>query len=157
MARRRHSPLVVYTALVGSLITLNTVTVINQARPSPQADLSGRWQLNRELSENAEAKLQSMHTSSGGGHRPPAGMHGLGGLFGGRKDETEQARELFLRRPTSFVVRQDGDRIELTDSDGRVRVLTANGQKVKVDGRDIRTSGTRVVSSSPSFGSTMPR
>lgn len=35
---------------------------------------------------------------------------------------------------------QDGERIVMTDSsNGRVRTLTANGRKVKVDGRDVQT------------------
>jgi hypothetical protein len=95
--------------------------------------------LNRELSEDAEANLQSMHESAGGGEQPPSGMHGLRGLFGSGKDQTKQARELFLGPPTSLVVRLDGDRIEMTNGDGRVRALTANGRKEKVDGRDVRT------------------
>jgi hypothetical protein len=139
MLIRTHSPLVVYAALVCNLVGAEAAAVFSQARESLHTDLSGRWQLNRELSENAEAKLASMHESTGGGQTPPAGMHGLGGLFGGGKEQAEQARELFLRQPTSFVVRQDGDRIELTDSDGRVRVLTANGRKEKINGRDVRT------------------
>jgi hypothetical protein len=139
MGTKKRSSLVSYTVLVASLLAAGTVPVITQQRESPRPDLTGRWQLNRELSENAEAKLEAMHSSQGGGHRPPAGMHGLGGLFGGAKDESEQARDMFLHRPTSFVVKQDGDRIELTDSDGRVRVLTSNGRKEKVNGRDVRT------------------
>jgi hypothetical protein len=140
MGTTTRSSLVAYSVLVASLLAAGTVPVITtQQRESPPPDLTGRWQLNRELSENAEAKLEAMHASQGGGHRPPAGMHGLGGLFGGGKDETEQAREMFLHRPTSFVVKQDGDRIEFTDSDGRVRVVTANARKEKVNGQDVRT------------------
>jgi hypothetical protein len=139
MRTKKPSSLVAYTILVVSLFAAGTVAVITQQRESPRPDLTGRWQLNRELSENAEAKLEAMHSSQGGGHRPPAGMHGLSGLFGGGKDEAEQARDMFLHRPTAFVVNQDGDRIELTDSDGRVRVLTANERKEKVNGRDVRT------------------
>ncbi len=139
MGTQKPSSLAAYTVLVASLSAAGTVPVITQQRESPPPDLTGRWQLNRELSENAEAKLEALHSSQGGGHRPPPGMHGLGGLFGGGKDETEQARDMFLHRPTSFVVKQDDDRIELTDSDGRVRVFTANGRKEKVNGRDVRT------------------
>jgi hypothetical protein len=139
MRTRTRSLYVAYTVLVASLFVAGPAPVITQERESSYPDLSGRWQLNRELSENAEAKLESMHGSQDGGHRPPAGGHGLGGLFGGGKDETEQARDMFLHRPTAFVVNQDGDRIELTDSDGRVRVLTANERKEKVNGRDVRT------------------
>jgi hypothetical protein len=36
-------------------------------------------------------------------------------------------------------MRQDGERIVLTDSGGRVRTLNANGRKEKIDGRDVRT------------------
>lgn len=138
---RSCSTRVASSVLAASLVCAGQTPAAAQGPEPSRPELSGRWELNRERSESAEAKLESMQGSPGGGHQPPAGMHGLGGLFGrgGQQSSIEQARELFLRRPTSFVVRQDGDRIEVTEGDGRVRVLTANGRKERVNGRDVRT------------------
>jgi hypothetical protein len=36
-------------------------------------------------------------------------------------------------------ITQDGERIVVTDSDGRTRALTADGRRAKVNGRDVRT------------------
>lgn len=136
----KYSALVACAGLVGSLVGAANVRVITQERESLRPDLSGRWQLNRELSENAQAKLEHMQSSQGGGHGP--GRHG--GVFGrwfggGHSGQMEEARSRFLNAPASFTVRQDGDRIVLTESDGRVWTLTANGRMMEVDGRDVRT------------------
>lgn len=126
------SLVVVVLAVVGSLVGAGSVSAVAQERESLRPDLSGRWQLNRELSENAQAKLERMQSAQGSGHGP--GRHG-----GGRNAQMEEARGLVLSAPSSFVVMQDGDRIVLTDSDGRVRTLTANARKEKVNGRDVQT------------------
>jgi hypothetical protein len=129
----------VLIALVGSLATVPRTIVIAQNHDPLRPDLSGRWRLNGELSEDAEAKLERMPSQSSGGHG--AGRHGgLGGLFGGpQQSEMDEARHLLLDAPSWFVVRQDGERIVLTDSGGHVRTLNADGRKEKVDGRDVRT------------------
>src|SRR5215813_5117836 len=102
-------------------------------------NLSGRWELNAGLSENAQEKLEKMQPRQDGGHGP--GRHGLGSLFGGGPDpaQMEEARGLLLDAPTWFTVVQSGDRIVFSESDGRARTLTANGRKEKVDGRELRT------------------
>src|SRR6516164_768878 len=135
MRTRRYCSM---AALVGVLATAITVGIA-QERESPRPDLSGRWRLNRELSENAEAKLKGMHSESPGGQ--PAGGHGrLAGLFGGpRQAQMDEARGLLLDAPPLFVLTQDRDRIVLTDGSGRVRTLTASGRKEKIDGRDVQT------------------
>jgi hypothetical protein len=134
----KYSALVACVAFVGSLMGAANVRVIAQERESLHPDLSGRWRLNQELSENAQAKIDRVQSSQG--HGP--GRHGLGGLFGrlfGGGD-MEEARGLILNAPASFTLTQDGDRIVLTGSDGRVRTLTANGRKEKVNGRDAQTT-----------------
>jgi hypothetical protein len=80
-----------------------------------------------------------MQSQSPSGHG--AGRHGgLGGLFGDpQQSEMEEARSLLLNAPLWFVVKQDGERIVLTDSGGHVRTFNANGRKEKIDGRDVRT------------------
>jgi hypothetical protein len=131
------SRLLTCAALVGSLVGAPSVRAIVQERES-RPDLSGRWQLNQQLSENAQAKVDRMQSSQG--HGP--GRHGFGGLFGrlfGGGD-MQEARDLVLKAPSSFTLTQDGDRIVLTGSDGRVRTLTPNGRKEKVNGRDVQTT-----------------
>ena len=67
-------------------------------------------------------------------------MAGLAGLFGGSQQaQMGDARSLLLDASPSFVLTQDGDRIVLTDGNGRVRTLTASGRKEKIDGRDVQT------------------
>jgi len=137
--RGTHATFLVYAVLTGSLVATGSVRAIAQEREAVRPDLSGRWQLNRELSENAQTKLDRMQSSQGGGHGP--GRHGgLGALFGGgRNKQMEEARDLVLNAPASLVLTQDGDRIVLTGSEGRLRTLTANDRKEKVNGRDVRT------------------
>src|SRR6516225_1970831 len=92
MRTRRYCSM---AALVGVLATAITVGIA-QERESPRPDLSGRWRLNRELSENAEAKLKGMHSESPGGQ--PAGGHGrLAGLFGGPRQA--QGKDRWPRCP----------------------------------------------------------
>src|SRR5262245_42612160 len=125
-------------ALVGVLAT-TTAIGIAQERESLRPDLSGRWRLNSELSEKAEAKLEGMQSQAAGGRGP--GRHGgPGGLFGGTQQaQMEEARGFVLDAPPSFALTQDGDRIVLTESTGRVRTLIASGRKEKIDGHDVRT------------------
>jgi hypothetical protein len=131
-------------ALVAGIVGVASLRLIAQEPPSSRPDLSGRWELNVELSENAQAKVDRMQSSQG--HGP--GRHGglLGGLFGG--GDMKEARNLVLDAPSSFTLTQDGDRIVRTDKDGRIRRLVANGQKDKLNRRDVRTKwdGQRLVS-----------
>jgi len=136
MRTRRYCSM---AALVGVLATAITVGIA-QERESPRPDLSGRWRLNRELSENAEAKLKAVRSESPAGHPAGGVMAGLAGLFGGSQQaQMGEARGLLLDASPSFVLTQDGDRIVLTDGNGLVRTLTASGRKEKIDGRDVQT------------------
>jgi hypothetical protein len=141
--------LIACVVVVGSLIAIADVRVNNQERESPCPDLSGQWQLNRELSDNAQEKVDRMQSSQG--HGP--GRHGFGGLFGrlfGGGD-MEEARRMVLTAPPSFTLTQDGDRVILRGSDGRVRTLTATGRKEKINGRDVLTKWDRQRLVSESF------
>src|SRR5918996_294394 len=109
-----YAALVACAALVGSVAGMANVSAIAQERNAIRPDLSGRWRLNAELSENAQAKVDRMQSSQG--HGP--GRHGFGGLFGrlfGGSDMAE-ARDLILKVPSSFTIAHDGDRITLTGS-----------------------------------------
>lgn len=137
--------LVVCVAVVFTMVGVGSVRVITEQGEAVRPNLSGRWQLNAELSENAQTKVDRMQTSQG--HGPGRHFGGLfGRLFGG--GDMEEARRLLLNAPSSFILTQDGDRIVLTGSDSRARTLTANGRKEKVNGRDVQTKwdGLRLVS-----------
>jgi hypothetical protein len=146
MQNTNYPRLIACVILVGSLAAVAGVRISSQEREQARADLAGTWRLNRELSENAQQKIDRMQTSQG--HGP--GRHGLGGIFGrlfGAGD-IHEARRMVLNAPTSFTLAQDGNRIVLTGGDGRARTLTANGQKERVNGRDVVTKwdGQRLVS-----------
>jgi hypothetical protein len=131
----KYSAIVAGLALVASLVAAASGRLIAQERES-HPDLSGRWQFNAQLSENAQAKVDRMQSSQG--HGP--GRHGLGGIFGrlfGGGD-MQEARGMIVNAPASFTLTQDGDGIVITGSNGRVRTLTANGRKEKVNGRDVQ-------------------
>jgi hypothetical protein len=112
------------------LVAVTTMMIAAAGRP----DLTGQWQLNRELSDDAQAKFASM----GGG-----GQHG-----GGRGHEVEETRNLIVNAPTRLVVAQDDQKVVLTEPNGHVRTLPTNNRKVKIDGRDVQTrwENSRMVS-----------
>lgn len=138
-----------YSALLAcALIAIGVITTANsrvaaQDHAVSRPDLSGGWQLNRDLSEDAKAKLESMLSSQpAGGHGP--GRHGglgriFGGIFGGGQATHAELEEVVVNAPTRFVLTQDNQRVVLTEPAGRVRTLPTNDRKVKVDGRDVRT------------------
>jgi hypothetical protein len=146
MRSTNYPALITCVVLVGSVAGVADLRGNSQERESRPPDLSGRWQLNPALSENAQEKVDRMQSSQG--HGP--GRHGFGGLFGrlfGGGD-MEEARRMVLNPPSSFTLTQDGDRIVLTGSDGRARTLTANGRKEKVNRPDVLTKwdGQRLIS-----------
>lgn len=146
MKRTNRLTAAALTLLALSVGSFSNVAARTQERESVRADLAGQWELNRQLSENAQEKVDRMQSSQG--HGP--GRHGLGGLFGrlfGGGD-MEEARRMVLNAPQSFALTQTGDRIVLTSGDGRSQTLTANGRKEKVNGRDVVTKwdGPRLVS-----------
>jgi len=152
MRTRRFSTRQVLAVFVGVAAMAATAVASSQERAPLGADLSGRWRLNGDLSENAEAKLERMRSQSpggGGGHMGPRGLFG-----GSQQAQMEDARAMILDARPSFVLTQDGDRIVITDSSGRIRRLTANGRKEKIDDREVRTRwDNRRLVSEISFGS----
>lgn len=135
----------IITACVGA-----GVTFAAQAGAPRRPDLTGQWQLNRDLSDDAREKLQAMHGGSGhtggGGHGP--GRHGgfgglLGGIFGGGGAGSEemhaQLEEVIVNAPARFDLTQDDQKVVLTEPNGHVRTLPTNNRTVRIDGRDVRT------------------
>src|SRR6266545_2933471 len=94
-----------------------------QAGGPARSGLTGQWQLNRKLSEDALEKLRSAGGEgghAGRGERP--GDHGPGhdGGSGGRAEEKqwEEARNLMLNAPARFVLTQNDQKVVLTEPNG---------------------------------------
>lgn len=138
-------------------------SIAAQARATARPELTGQWQLNRDLSDDAREKLQDMgvgggnagHDGHGPGHGGGAGRGGHGPGHGGSgrakeemRAQLEEAHDLILNAPGRFVLTQDDQEVVLTEPDGRVRRLPTNNRKVKIDGRDVRTkwNNNRLVS-----------
>src|SRR5215510_9011992 len=118
------------------------VSVGAQVAATVRPNLTGQWQLNRDLSDNAREKLQNMGGSGGdadGGGHGPGHRGGSGGSGGGGQAAHAQLGEMILSAPIRVVLTQDDQKVVLTEPDGRVRTLPTNNRKVKVDGRDVRT------------------
>jgi hypothetical protein len=113
--------------LLAAVVTAWGVAAISATAQSSRPDLTGEWQLNRGLSEDAQAKFSSM--GGGGGH------HGGGGHGQG----IEEIRNSLLNASTRLVVAQDDQKVVLTEADGHVRTLPTNNRTVKMDGREVRT------------------
>jgi hypothetical protein len=129
---RKYSALLACALITSGVLIAPTVHVTAQERAAIGPDLSGRWQLNRELSEDAQDKLKSMR--GGGRHIGCAG-----GQRGGGAGMHAQLEEVILNPPTSFILTQDDQKVVLAQPDGHVRTLLTDNRKVKVDGRDVQT------------------
>lgn len=140
---QKYAAFLACTLIASSAFTTGITRVAAQERAVGQPNLSGSWQLNRDLSDDAKAKLESMHSSQpAGGHGP--GRHGglgriFGGIFGGGQAGHAQLEEVVVNAPTRFVLMQDDQNVVLTEPEGRVRTLPTNNRTVKIDGRDVRT------------------
>jgi len=121
--KRLTFALVACVAAVVSAWAVAGISVAAQAGAADRPDLSGQWQLNRDLSEDAQAKFASM--GGGGGH------HG-GGQPGAQGQGMEEIRDRLLNAPTRLVVAQDDQKVVLTDADGHVRTLPTNNRKVQI-------------------------
>jgi hypothetical protein len=134
MRIRRPAALLLIAIVAGLVTSTNPRAERQDAQARP--DLTGRWTLNRELSENAEAKLAHLHAGGGGGHGPARHFRGGGG---GQAAAMNDLRNALLRVPAWFTLAQNADRIVVTDDDGRVRSLAVDGRRDKGNGRDVRT------------------
>jgi hypothetical protein len=121
--------------LLATVVTAWGVAAISATAQTSRPDLTGQWQLNRDLSDDAQGKFASI---GGGGH------HGGGGPGRGM----EEIRNLLVNAPTRLVVAQDDQQVVLTEPNGHVRTLLTSNRKVKIDGRDVQTrwENSRMVS-----------
>src|SRR5262245_13026137 len=63
MRSRRHLVPIGYALLLGCVVAAGSLRLVAQAPDAVHADLSGRWERNAELRENAYQKLEAMHSS----------------------------------------------------------------------------------------------
>lgn len=122
----------------------------------------GAWRLNPELGSPAAPPRQDDGRPPGGrGAGRPGGGGGFGGGFGGggrggpmpgagrgpSEDDLRRMRVIGRRladAPRSLVIVRDGERVTLTDGDGRSTTLTAHGKKEeRLTGDGEFTSKTR--------------
>lgn len=109
-------------------------------------DLSGRWTLNRAMSEDALEKMRDLaekNRNRGGGFGgPPAGTGrggGAGGTLGGGFGGSGHGRRVQRAGPMATInqgidaieIAQTGDQLSFTYSDDRLRILLADGRKDK--------------------------
>lgn len=123
------------------------------ARVAP-VDLSGAWEMNRDLSSapGSGPAAGPDRGGGGGGRRGPGGGGGFGGGFGGggrprggppgggppggapTREDMEARRALMqevLTLPARLTITQEGDKVVFIEPDGVVRTYAANGAAEK--------------------------
>jgi len=105
-------------------------------------DLSGRWQLNKELSEDAHEKLRQSLEKRRGGYGPAPGMGGPYSSGAGRlglppaqsgDDEPDESTRAILDPADELVIFQGQPEIVLDEKFSRRRTLHADGRKYKAE------------------------
>jgi hypothetical protein len=116
------------------------------ARPK----LTGRWQLNKELSEDARAKLAEARERGGRpggggmGGRPGGGGRGggrPGGMGGGQRPEGPGAMRIraLLDPPQTLIITGNDAELTLDGGDGVLVRLNIDGRRYKPEGGSIET------------------
>jgi len=138
---RRELAVVVW----GLALASASVTTAAPADPAKSSipNLAGRWQLNRQLSEDARQKMREAMNQgrprSGlmGGRRPRGGGSGGPGgalppeAFGGGNDrEPDETTRDLLEPPEMLTVTQTEGQVTIEDAEGVVRLYT-DGRKSK--------------------------
>jgi hypothetical protein len=144
------------TAAVGAALLIPAVPVSTAAVPSVAQNLSGKWTLNKDQSEDARAKMREAGGRRGGGAGGFGGGHGGGGFGGGHggrrgggqgrpgggmRPDGEQAGAMrgFFEPPQTLTIDRNGDEIAVNDGE-RIVILHPDGRKAKTD--DGRTEIT---------------
>jgi hypothetical protein len=130
------------------------------AAPAAAAGLSGRWQYNKDRSDDARAKMSEMRSNYGGGsgrggswggggggggfgghHHGggggqwggPSGPSGSGGSGGGSDPGNGASMRDLLEPPSELAITDNGTDVSVLEKDGRMRVLHADGKGYKSD------------------------
>jgi hypothetical protein len=141
----------------GIPLAAREVRAESQAKAPGALDLSGRWRLNKELSDDEEAKLRAAAVSSSAERQPAdpgssgeaeaqgseGGRGGRGGGTGGRTAHTSPLQGVdendprgatrTAGRPDTLTVTQVESEIVVEETPGRKRELYPNGKTYKTD------------------------
>lgn len=147
--RRRPSALRVSGSIVFSWLLVSSVGALAAAAQDPP-DLSGHWEMDKELSEDPAEKLRELvgeAPGDAGGLRGGGGFGGRGGGFrsgrgnldggpGRRGGPDRPSREEIERRMEEMkegferlVIAQSDAGVRITFADGREQTLTADNKK----------------------------
>lgn len=124
-----------------------SISLFSQAGEIAHPDLTGKWRLNRDLSDEAQKKLDEI--MGGGGGRGGHGAGHGGGVGSDGHAGKDEVLKLIVNAPSQFVLTQDEHKVVLTEPAGRVRTLPTDNRKVQqIDGQDVRTKweNSRLVS-----------
>jgi len=112
-------------ALLPALGLCLLATGTSRAQAAPQ-QLTGRWSLNLELSEQVEEKLGAALRLGAFSPRAPTAVKGA-------KNQPVDDRELLglLRPPLQLVIRQDDSTVAISDAGGFMVTFPTDGKKVK--------------------------
>ena len=131
-ATRSIAPALFKTAL--AILLLVTVTGPIQAAVIP--DLSGKWNMNRELSEDAKAKLEKAFPS-------PGTVRPHGGDKGTQADARDTEREQARRRIEALI--EASETLDITQINQELTVVEGNlrERKFYTDGRPFERQDRR--------------
>ena len=131
-ATRSIAPALFKTAL--AILLLVTVTGPIQAAVIP--DLSGKWSMNRELSEDAKAKLEKAFPS-------PGTVRPRGGDKGTQADARDTEREQARRRIEALI--EASETLDITQINKELTVVEGNlrERKFYTDGRPFERQDRR--------------
>lgn len=139
-----------------------------QPGSEPHADLSGRWKLNREKSDDPRVKMQARRPHSPGGSRGPMGGPMGGGPRGGpgmgpgggrpggpagpgERPDAERLKERETAQ-AELTITQHEPELTIEDASGQRRFLYTDGRESRRDGENgeslevkTRWKGERVV------------
>lgn len=135
----------VYCRIASALAVASALDCFAQSPPpereaQPRPNLSGRWRLDPEKSENARDKIQQARetarsagtTEDGAGPRGRPGSRGGSGRGPGNPSESSPAGrpdiEKFLSAPSQVAITHTDSVITILEKDGRVRVLQLDAQ-----------------------------
>ena len=129
---RRAAPLIPVVFAIYAFATGRSMG----ARP----DLTGLWTFNQDLSDDPAkvmAGIQAQrHGGSAGGREHGPGMHGGGGMGGGRREMDPEQMRAHLNRaiepPVTLTITQTDSSITFIDGDGRSQTLRTNNKKQKL-------------------------
>jgi hypothetical protein len=128
--------------LGGAVFALSLPAPLARAEEPARPRLTGRWQLNKELSEDARAKMEAVRDQGGDRGRPPGGagggMGGPGRGMGGRPGGTSGGRPggMSGERPGGREGGPGGMRMQALLDPPTILTITGNDAELTFDAGD---------------------